>query len=296
MMKKMLALTLALVMVFTLSACEEKEPEPTLDADLAPGAESGINSDAEQDNTDPDSADFVADTGTFPDFADMLALMNLESNVKTEASFSIKFSPDIEISFSVTSEIYEDSGRVSLGWLNPDGTVQDLITVIAADGGFYISTGIIDIIGSTELLKAEWAALTDLIDCDYIKVEPGSIPGYLTLIPEPMRKLMDFEWHSDDLFSHFGDGEFSYTLSADDILSKISKIIELAAENDSDDKLESTLEKVRDIISAMGEITVSGSYSTAAVNGSVQVPSGKIMTPEELAFAAAMGEIFGGSF
>jgi len=103
-------------------------------------------------------------------FVDAAAYMRDEANVRSETSVTLRFSDsaepvsftqfaslfmkameaedkslleEVEIGLLLTAEVYEENVAFSVGWIGKEGVVEPLMTLIAVDGTYYISTDFI---------------------------------------------------------------------------------------------------------------------------------------------------------
>ena len=131
-------------------------------------------------------------------FVDAAAYMRDEANVRSETSVTLRFSDEaepvsfpqfvslvlkaveaedkaflegIEIGLSLTSEVYEDNSAFSVGWIGENGVVEPLITLIAVDGVFYVSTDLLWYIFEIDELARYGLLAMSFEYVDYIRVD-----------------------------------------------------------------------------------------------------------------------------
>jgi hypothetical protein len=143
-------------------------------------------------------------TRTLKGFRDAAVYMNGEPNIKNQAVISVKLSEDAtpknlsqfiseiraesplagglaglavgtEINLSAVTEVYDGNISISLGWVEPDGKTETLMTLIYHGGTLYASTELLGLIGSIQLSGKRSANLAR-IDCDYIKFSLDALP------------------------------------------------------------------------------------------------------------------------
>ena len=148
-------------------------------------------------------------------FLDAATYMSGESNVRTAANYTLRFSENaapvslarvinaaiagdegfltgVEVAFSAEAEVYEDTAKVTLAWIGAAGA-ETLMTVIIVDDVIYIGMELLAYVSQIDEL-AQFAPMLTFFNFDYIAVDTGYL---LEMMDVDMDKLSDMEGHAE---------------------------------------------------------------------------------------------------